>query len=167
MTGVERPSQSEAVFSGVLALGMTAWAGVILWETFLSGKMVADVSAPAVFPGIVCCLLVGLAAATVVRAVRRRDGAEAPQSLENETRGARLRVAGVLALLIGFAAAIPVLGFYVATPIAAAAIAMVAGTRNPVSLLVLAASLTLSLYVLFSLILRVPLPPGLLRAWGF
>jgi hypothetical protein len=144
---------------------MFAWAGIIGWETFLSGRLVPDVSAPAAFPSIICSLLGGLGAALIVDALRRRR-IPAPQAeAVREAPGSRLRVLGVLGSLIVYAAVMPVLGFYIATPIAVAAMARFSGMRSPLALVLLAVVFTAMLYAFFSLLLRVPLPPGLTEDW--
>lgn len=164
-TGGERSVSDGLVFSIVLAGAMIAWAGVIGWETYLSGKVVADVSAPAVFPTIICVLLCGLASALVVDAFRNHAAAAPAVAISGSPSGGRLRVLAVLACLIVYAAVMPSLGFYLATPLTVIAMAWFSGMRRPLSLLVLAVAFTALLYALFSLLLRVPLPPGITYGW--
>jgi hypothetical protein len=160
----------EVTFNISLAVGMFVWAGIIGWETFLSGRMVADVSAPAIFPSIICLLLVSLGIVLIVDSLRGGPADEAETTDPGEVSdggSARIRILGVLTCLVGYAALMPILGFYLATPLGVIAIAWIAGMRNPITLILYAAIFMALLYAFFTLLLRIPLPPGITYGWSF
>ena len=78
-----------------------------------------------------------------------------------------LRVAGVVALLFFYVAALEPLGFILATIIFLAGALVLAGVRHPLTLVLLPAGTSVALFYVFYELLRVPLPRGLVEGVMF
>jgi hypothetical protein len=109
--------------------------------------------------------LAGLAVASVVKIVqvvrgRGREplGAEPEAAAPGALEGRRL--AAAVALLFGYVAAIPLVGFVFATPVFLALFAWAGGYRRPVTVGACAVAGTLLLLYVFVKVVYVPLPRG-------
>jgi putative tricarboxylic transport membrane protein len=74
-----------------------------------------------------------------------------------------LRVAGVVVLLGGYAALLEPLGFVLASVLFLAAALLLAGVRRPLLLAVLPPGISLALFYVFYVLLRVSLPRGVIE----
>lgn len=136
------------------AIGL-ALAGFFIWRaTLIDEPFISDPVGPRVFPVIVC-VLVALASLVIIL---RPD----PEPAWPATAGLREVAAGV-AVFVGYAELLPVLGFVVATFIGSGFLSWRLGARAREAM-VAGAAIALGIYGTFHLILGLSLARG---PWGF
>jgi putative tricarboxylic transport membrane protein len=90
------------------------------------------------------------------------------RSEESLPRGrALLRVVGVVVLLAIYAAVLEALGFMLATMLFLVGALLLAGMRRPLMLALMPVGVSLTLFYVFSVLLRVSLPRGVLERFIF
>ena len=116
----------------------------------------ALIGAPTLIPwGVATCLLVA-AGVQFVRALTGRA-----LTLEERLTGAtRRRVIFAVLLTGGYAALVSYVGFLITTFLYLALFSLAAGERRWVRLIAFAVTVPIAIYLIFSTILNVPLPPG-------
>ena len=119
----------------------------------------ALIGAPTLIPwGVAICLLV----AAGMQFVRALTGRALP--LEERLTGAtRRRVIFAGLLTGGYAALVSYVGFLATTSLYLALFGLAAGERRWVRLIAFAVTVPIAIYLIFSTILNVPLPPGIFR----
>jgi hypothetical protein len=117
----------------------------------------ALIGAPTLIPwGVATCLLVA-AGVQLFRALSGRA-----LTLEERLTGSnRRRVIFAFLLTGGYAALVSYLGFLITTFFYLALFGLAAGEKRWVRLIVFAVTVPIAIYLLFSTILNVPLPPGI------
>ena len=114
---------------------------------------------PSFFPNILVGVMVVLSLALLVRGWRNAPSPIFKQSVRPSNV---LRVFGLMVLLVVFIVLLQYVGFAISSFLFLLALQLVLAERRPVRLLVFAIGVTLVMYVVFVLLLRVPLPRGLL-----
>ena len=116
------------------------------------------------FPMLVGALTAGLGAILLVQVLRGRVGH--PDAAEGDVDVTRMRtwqVALTIASLVGFALTVDVLGYPIAAALAFIGIAVAVGAKRWLVTIAVAVLLSLGIFYLFTLLLRIPLPAGLLQ----
>lgn len=148
----------------LLALGVVA-IGVV---TILDGvSQPASTSASGLgagqFPIVVGTLTVVLGVLLVVQILRGRLGH--PDAAEGDVDTTRLRwrqLALAAAALVLFALTVDVLGYPIAAALAFIGVAVATGAKRWLLTIAIAVVLSLGVFYLFTLLLRIPLPAGIL-----
>jgi putative tricarboxylic transport membrane protein len=132
-------------------------AGVYFKQSFeIVVGLASDRLGPTFFPRLLAIVLAVLALALIARATTGRSHALAPSPMRSGV------LAGVLVATIGYGLLLPWTGFLLITPLLLGAVIWVLGLRSWGKLAGVAIGITVSLYVLFKLVLGVPLPLGIL-----
>lgn len=120
---------------------------------------------PGFFPFYLAVLGLGLAVALVLQAGKVTEGSAPSQPHERLLpRGAALRsVALLFAALVGVALLLEPLGFRLTVALFCLLGLPTLGARNPIVIAVFASAASFGVYALFSDLLKVPLPVGLLN----
>jgi putative tricarboxylic transport membrane protein len=159
------------VIRGLAGPAVLLVAAAVLW--FEAARIpivpVPGALGPEVWPRFA---LLGLAAASlvkigqVVRAGRRPAGAAQPAGPGEEAPGEidRGALLGAIALIAGFAAMAPVVGFPLANALLLASFMWVGGFRRPLAAGALALGITVILLYVFVKVVYLPLPRG---EWAF
>jgi hypothetical protein len=149
--------QSNEIDRGglIAAVAMLAVAAWVLWESEGFTELAAA------FPRTVALVLAGASAVLIVRCLLRR------QRPTGEAGGSQLRRGALLVVLAGWVAMIPVAGFFAASVAGFLASGLIARyerwpARRWIVFLALALLAVALFYGLFSNVLLVPFPRGLL-----
>ena len=132
---------------------------ICLYVFYESGKWPkqALIGAPTLIPwGVAICLLIA-AGVQFVRALTGRA-----LTLEGRLTGAtRRRVIFAVLLTGGYAALVSYVGFLITTFLYLVLFGLAAGERRWIRLIVFSVTVPIAIYLIFSTILNVPLPPGI------
>lgn len=109
-------------------------------------------------PYLVTILIFVCGIADLIQTLRERKEEEEKHYFDKK---GTLRVLIAVAALIIWLLVMPKIGFVIATALLSAGIMILAGNRNVIQILALSLILTLSVYVLFKLVLNLRLPQGL------
>ncbi len=132
---------------GTVALAVAGW---FLWESIaLQATPGADRVGPGAFPGLVSFIMAAAALALLLGIGEGRA-----QALEVERP---LHVLATLAALVGFVIALGQAPMLAVIFVLSLVLPLIVGERRPLPLLAGAAGLTLAVWLLFGLLLRVPL----------
>jgi len=136
-------------------LALLAFAGLYFQQSFsIRTGFAPDRLGPAAYPRLLAIALAVMAAALLVRAVRGRSDPSPPPPMRAGI------FAGAVALMVGYALALPSAGFLLATPVLLGAVIWLLGLRDWPRLLGTALGMTAVLYVVFVRALKVLLPMG-------
>ncbi len=155
------------ILTGALAQTLL-WAAVaigafVLTFSFPEGSP-GSVLGPALWPRVLCILLLMAAIGQAVTAVRNKTGA-IDENMEQEAPARPRAVLAMMVIGILYVAAMPWFGFYASTPIFAAAVVVAMGERHWLRVASAAATITAVIFLVFVTLLYVPLPAG--RLPGF
>jgi hypothetical protein len=148
----------EAVL-GILAIAVAG--GYYREAARIQKSMLADAVGADGVPRLLAVALGIVGVLLVVRGVVRGAAGAAP----GPGLSTHLRAAGLLAILAGFVIATPVAGYPLAIAGLIAAVALYAGARPGGALAAIAVAGAAVFWLVFGVILGVPLPAGVLR-WG-
>lgn len=138
-----------------LGIGALALAGAYgAMATAIPVSMLSDAVGPGGVPLVVAGML-GLGGAGLLIKAALVGGGEAEKQPDHA------RAVGLLAILVAYVAAVPVLGFPLAIGILAAAVAYFAGGRG-IGIVAFAAALAALFWVSFVKLLGIPFPSGIL-----
>lgn len=148
-----RPTRRLEVVVATTALG--AAATFLLLTTRITSRVQADGLSPQWWPTVLGGCAVLLSLALLVGAVRREPAERA--ELDEATPGGRLRVVATAGACVAFLLAWDLVGFVVPAPLFLLALLLLYGARNRVALVLLPVGVTAGIYLLFDLLLKVPL----------
>lgn len=138
---------------GVIGIGLLGLCAFMAWRTSLISAVGTSGSAgPTLIPWM---MIGGIAILSVCLIFRDPAGRPVPARL---SRAAMLRIAGLLVLLIAYAAAFSTLGYLVSTLVTFVAGLALFGERRPLVLLLVPAAVTVAVYFGFTRMLNVWLP---------
>ena len=141
----------------LLVLGLLLFAALYVERaSHITVGFASDVLGPAFFPRLLAFLLALLAVGLLARSLTGRG----PRVSRTPMRSRLFWT--VVALLVGYALLMPLVGFLYLTPLLLGAVMRILGLERWGWLVGVALGLTVFLYVLFTKALSVPLPPGLL-----
>lgn len=149
-------NQETLLGATLLVLAILVFVGVVNFKNTAENYRALP---PSFFPNILVGVMVVLSLALLVRGWRN---APSPIFKQSVKRSNVLRVVGLMALLVVFIVLLQYVGFAISSFLFVLSLQLVLGERRPVRLFALAISVTLVMYVVFVLLLRVPLPRGLL-----
>jgi len=156
-TGMRRRNIAAAV--GLIVCGLVY--GYLAWG--LPVRSLPNTPGPSFFPLVVTAILIALAAALLVQALATNDSAGTPTPDDAGTSAVDRRF-GIfaLAVLLGYIALLPILGFVLATAPFFAVLMVIYGERRPLLVVAGAVIMTVILYGLFRHAFGIFLPRGLL-----
>lgn len=137
--------------------------GVLALAVWLPAATAADPVGPRGFPVLLALVILACGVALVVAPERPSSTGGVPDGeAEEEERGALAPrpLLGAIALTAAYLAVLEPAGYLLATPPYLAALLLVQGRVAPRAFVLTVLGLPVALYVLFSVVMRVPLPPG-------
>ena len=144
----------------VLALSAVALGiAYFLGARALPVSLLSDAVGPGGLPAIIAVVMALSGAALALRALRA-----APVAAAEEDAPAHGRALGLLAILVGYVALLPLLGYPLAIGLFAALVAAYAGARRPLTILAFGAGTAAVLWLSFVAALGIGLPAGRLFA---
>jgi putative tricarboxylic transport membrane protein len=152
------PVRVDRLLGGVLVcFGL----GVLALAVWLPATTAADPVGPRGFPVLLALVIVACGVALGVAPERPSSAGGAPDG-EAEERGALAPrpLLGAIALTAAYLAVLEPAGYLLATPPYLAALLLVQGRVTPRAFVLTVLGLPVALYVLFAVVMRVPLPPG-------
>ncbi len=135
--------------------------GVLALAVWLPPTTAADPVGPRGFPVLLALVILACGVALVVAPERPSSTGGAPDG-EAEERGALAPrpLLGAIALTAAYLAVLEPAGYLLATPPYLAALLLVQRRVTPRAFVLTVLGLPVALYVLFAVVMRVPLPPG-------
>lgn len=167
-------TRQKTLIEVITGLSLAGFAAVVwkIAEGFFA-PVQADPLGPSFWPKILAWGMALLSLANVAHVLLRRLRAKEPEDSppsEDTASDAALfsawRFGGILALVLLYDRALPVLGYVLATPPFILAVLLVLGIRGWKDLVVPTVGLPLVWAVLFQVVLGVPLPEGVLALWS-
>ncbi|HEU4963376.1 MAG TPA: tripartite tricarboxylate transporter TctB family protein [Bacilli bacterium] len=151
-----------------IGIALIAVAGYVLYTTRSFPNLGGTDIGPGFFPNLIAWLMLLLAVLLIFSSLRQEavpaeegDGAEESASETKTQTSARfLPLFGVAATVL-YVVLIALAGFYVATPIFLLALMWTLRFRKLVPLVVTIALITVFIYLVFEVMLKVPMPSGL------
>ncbi|MFM1816287.1 MAG: hypothetical protein RLZ98_2982 [Pseudomonadota bacterium] len=153
---------NKDIISGIAIGGVAIayWLGAdAIPKSVLAGQVGAD-GLPKLLAYVLGALALILTLKGVFLAMRPAGG---PSEEVGEVHGwhAHKRAFGLLAMAIGYIVAVPYLGYLLSIGILMAGVALYNGAKPSLMLIGIAAAGAVIFYVLFVLVLNIPLPPGI------
>jgi len=151
----------------VNGIGAAAIGGFVLFQSRNFSKGGASLADnPAVYPRILASILIGLGAILIVRTMAAGMARKPVAASTERTKGSFVsegsaRVAKVAACLIGFVGLTSLFGFAPASLLFGFGTPLALGTSRKTAILV-SISLTATIYVVFFILFKVPVPRGIL-----
>lgn len=127
--------------------------------TFPKSAMSETHTSAAFFPRVVLILAMGLTCILIIKNILRKGTSSGYQGLEKEQK---LRVLGSMGLALGFALGAVFIGTFVSISLLIIAIMVLWGVTNKITILLVALLTPIFVYLVFTKILLVQFPPGLL-----
>lgn len=144
----------------VVGAFLLAFGALALWQATKIPGEATSASGPKLLPIVVCGLWLVLAAVyTIGHLVRSRQGI-VPREVERFSRV--LAVGGVVAALVAYAFLLDPVGYLVATSVLFVLVARILGSRSLVRDIVIGLVLAIVIYFLFSRVLGIFLPAGVI-----
>lgn len=142
---------------------MVLWGGFALWKSFdIRQPSAYRPMGPRVFPVIISCSLIVIGALFVIETLRGADAAVTEHVSEELRTADHKQAALVVALLIAYASAFERIGYIVATTAFLPAVAHVLGSRRLLRDLVVAVVLSVVAFTVFTELLSIALPEGVM-----
>lgn len=144
-----------------------------VWVLTLTGSIrlgsVVGVIGPKFFPQLLAAIIMSMSVLLGVHSLaRRRYGSSEPVTTnlasdatsKHFLKNPAVRVALLLSLVSGYVLALDLLGYRISSIFFISLLLLFKGMRNPVSVAFASVTLMLSLYLLFHVLLSIPLPVG-------
>lgn len=146
-----------------MGLAVAVWGGFALWKAFDIRQPTAyRPMGPRVFPVIISCSLIAVGVLFVIETWRRADaGVEVHVAGELQTADHK-QAALVVTLLVAYAAVFERVGYIVATTVFLPAVAHVLGSRRLLRDVVVAVILSVFAFTVFTKLLSIDLPEGVM-----
>jgi putative tricarboxylic transport membrane protein len=153
-------TSDSAIAVGLIGIAGLYWLGA---DQIKVSRLEGIVGAQAVPKGLAVCLALLSALLIAQDAWRGRRAASAGAVEAGEVSGARahLRALGMLLIGVGYLALVGAIGYVPAVALLVVATALYLGEGWSVRLAVVAVGLALLYYLIFVLLLGIPLPPGI------
>ncbi len=140
------------------------WGGFALWKAFDIRQPTAyRPMGPRVFPVIISCSLIVIGVLFVIETLRRADEAVEDHVAEELRTADHKQAAFVVALLLAYASVFERIGYIVATTAFLPAVAYVLGSRRLLRDLVVAVVLAVVAFSVFTELLNIDLPEGVME----
>jgi putative tricarboxylic transport membrane protein len=144
-------------------VAVAAWGGFALWKAFeIEEPSAYRPMGPRVFPILISTSLIVLGLLFVVQTLRGTDVA-VEEHVAGELREADHKQAAlIVGLLVAYAMLFNRAGYVVATTVFFPAVARVLGSRQPLRDVIVAALLAITAFLVFTRLLSIDLPVGVL-----
>lgn len=148
-----KKANKTTIISGILIIITSLF---FFFNTFGFKKLSSQIIGPDFMPRLYAILLIALSIILIIQSYRKNEGRD-----EKSSESGYFKYSIITMLLLGaYIIIIPIIGFYISTIIFVVSMLLFSQVRNKIILAVIPVSISIFIFVFFSILLNVSMPSG-------